>query len=116
MTTTSSPATDMFANLNAAYGVRDTDALTTQSVEARLAMLAEGLTVSRLNAGMFLSNSEGQPRFGIALLPTGAYVFFRSSDFFDSPPFTGSSMQDAAHKALVWARENAPLAAARPAT
>ena len=91
-----------------AYGFKNFFEHGSQLAAAAEAMKLEGLTASDTNGGVFSSLVAGQPGFTIALRRTGAFVFFKDPVWPVADPFTGSSMTDAAQKALLWARQNAP--------
>ena len=93
-----------------AYGFKNFSEHSSQLTAAAAAMDLEGLTRSEANSGMFSSAVAGQPEFTIALRGSGAFVFFRDPIWPAHGAFIGSSMTDAARKAVRWARENAPVA------
>ncbi len=98
------------SNTKHAYGFKNFSEHSSQLTAAAAAMDVEGLTRSQANSGMFSSSVAGQPEFTIALRASGAFVFFRDPVWPVHGAFIGSSMTDAARKALRWARENAPVA------
>ncbi len=91
-----------------AYGFKNFSEHSAQLAAAALAMDFEGLTRSDANGGIFSSAVAGQPDFTIALRGSGAFVFFKDPIWPATSAFVGSSMTDAAQKAVRWARENAP--------
>ncbi len=99
------------SNTQHAYGFKNFFEHSAQLTAAAAAMDVEGLTRSETNSGMFSASIAGQPQFTIALRGSGAFVFFRDPIWPAHRAFIGSSMTDAAQKALHWARENAPVAA-----
>ena len=90
-----------------AYGFKNFFEHSTQLAAAAEAMRLEGLTRSDTYGGVFSFLAVGQPRFTIALRESGAFVFFKDPIWPATDAFTGSSMTDAACKALLWAREHA---------
>lgn len=97
-----------------AYGLKNFFEHSSQLAAAVEAMKLEGLTCSNTNMGVFSSSVAGQPGFTIALRRSGAFVFFQDPVWPVTDPFTGSSMTDAARKALLWARQNAPATMGAP--
>jgi hypothetical protein len=91
-----------------AYGLKNFSEHSAQLAAAALAMKFEGLTRSDVNVGIFSSAVAGKPHFTIALRGSGVFVFFKDPIWPATSAFMGSSMADAAQKAVRWARENAP--------
>ena len=91
-----------------AYGFKNFFEHSSQLTAAAAAMDMEGLKRPDANGSIFSSSAAGQPEFTIALRGSGAFVFFQDPIWPATGAFIGSSMTDAAQKALLWAREHAP--------